>query len=112
MLTDGITFVFTVTVKEQFVAGEFVSAYITVVIPALNVNPLTLPFPFPVVAPVSVYVNEEPCGETTGSILFTTAVHRPAAALTATFEGQVIDEFGLTIFAQDVVVPGVTPVSS
>ena len=75
MLTDGTTFVFTVTVKEQFVAGEFVNAYVTVVAPALNVCPLALPLPFPVVAPVNVYVNEEPCGDTTGSILFTTAVH-------------------------------------
>ena len=54
ILTEGTTFVFTITVKEQFVAGAFVSAYVTVVAPALNVCPLAVPFPFPIVAPVSV----------------------------------------------------------
>jgi hypothetical protein len=55
-LTEVVALGFTVTVKEQLVSGEEAREYVTVVVPALNKRPLALPFPFPVVAPVNVYV--------------------------------------------------------
>ena len=54
MLTDGTTEAVTVTVNEQFTVGDPVNTYCTVVMPALNVWPLAVPLPLPVVAPVSV----------------------------------------------------------
>ena len=54
ILTDGTTFVFTVTVNEQVTVGAFVILYVTVVVPPLNVCPLAVLFPVPVVAPLKV----------------------------------------------------------
>ncbi len=54
MLTDGTTDALTVTVNEQFKVGDPVNTYCTFVTPALNVWPLAVPLPLPVVAPVSV----------------------------------------------------------
>jgi hypothetical protein len=36
MVAVGVTLELTVTVNEQFTVGELVSAYVTVVMPALN----------------------------------------------------------------------------
>ena len=53
IVTDGTTFVFTVTVKEQLIEGASVILYVTVVVPELNICPLAVPFPLPVVAPLN-----------------------------------------------------------
>src|SRR5436190_2628123 len=91
MLTDGTTFALTVTLNEQVVLGELLSAYVTVVTPVLKMCPLAVPFPLPDVAPDSVYVNDEPEGVTVGSMLLTVAVHWPAAAVTVVSCGQAIE---------------------
>ena len=44
----------TITVKEQVTVGEFVSAYTTVVVPALKLCPVAVPLPVDVVAPLKV----------------------------------------------------------
>jgi hypothetical protein len=54
ILTEGVTELFTVTVKEQLTVGEAVNEYVTVVAPELKVNPLAEPLPLPVVAPANV----------------------------------------------------------
>ena len=54
ILTDGVIDEITETVNEQDVLGEPASEYITVVTPELNVSPLAVPFPLPVVAPLNV----------------------------------------------------------
>jgi hypothetical protein len=54
MLTDGALLALTVTVNEQFIEGVLFKAYVTVVTPALNVFPLAVPVPVPIVAPVRV----------------------------------------------------------
>jgi hypothetical protein len=52
MLTDGALLALTVTVNEQFIEGVLFNAYVTVVTPGLNVFPLAVPVPVPIVAPV------------------------------------------------------------